>query len=47
MDPTWTQMSSNCFGGTTIKMPNGNSGGCIDTCYRIHKLVGETRSPYG
>jgi len=39
---SWSLRSNRCFARTTIKTPNGNSGGFMDTCYEIYKLSGET-----
>ena len=42
---SWSQQGpTHCFSRTTIKTPNGNNGGYMDTCYRLHKLTGETSS---
>ena len=43
---SWSLKSHNCFARTTIRTPNGNAGGFMDTCYEIHKLAGETDTTY-
>ena len=42
---SWSQQGpTRCFARTTIKTPNGNNGGFMDTCYKLYKITGETSS---
>lgn len=42
---SWSQQGpTHCFARRTIKTPNGNNGGYMDTCYRLHKITGESSS---